>query len=201
MNALANRFVWIGIAALLVFLAWFFSDIVAYLLISAVFWFILTPVVNFLDYTEIFGKSLPRWLATVLCMVIFGFLITALGMFFIPKAVEQASVLTELDVAELMASFDDEVKSIESTFTKYGLSENPEAEVEKYLKEKVLMFFGQMGNVFSYIFGLTGNVIVGLFAFFFITFFFLKDESLVKRIMETLTPDKHSNKVSRVASN
>ncbi|MFY0672874.1 MAG: AI-2E family transporter [Bacteroidia bacterium] len=201
MNALANRILIVALVILGFFLVGFFSDIVAYLLISAVFWFILTPVVNFLDYTEIFGKSLPRWLATVLCMVIFLGLITGLGMFFIPKAVDQASVLTELDVGEVIASFENEVASLEETLTKYGLSENPEAAIESYLKDKVLSFFGQVGDIFGFIFGITGNVIVGLFAVLFITFFFLKDESLVKRIIEGATPDKHTNKVTRVMSN
>lgn len=201
MNSLANKILLATLALLVVFLAWFFSDIVAYLLISAVFWFILTPVVNFLDYTSIKGKSLPRWLATVLCMLIFAFLVTSIGMFFIPKAVEQGAVLTELDVSALVKSFDKEIKSLEETLVKYNVSQNPGEEVEQYIKVKVLTFFGQMGDVFGYIFGLTGNVIVGLFAVFFITFFFLKDESLVKNIIQGATPDKHTEKVSRVMSN
>ena len=201
MNSVANKIILGAFAIMLIFLAWFFSDIVAYVLISAVFWFILTPVVNFLDYTSIKGKSLPRWLATILCMLIFGFLITSLGMFFIPKAVEQGAVLTELDVKEVVKSFENEINELEQTLVTYNISQDPEQEVERYIKDKVLSFFGQMGNVFGYLFSLTGNVIVGLFAVFFITFFFLKDESLVKRIIEGATPDKHTEKVTRVMSN
>ena len=86
-------------------------------------------------------------------MVIFLALITGLGMFFIPKAVEQASVLTELDVSEVIPNFEKEVKSIEGTLTKYGISENPDAAIESYLKDKVLSFFGQVGDIFGFIFG------------------------------------------------
>jgi len=201
MNNLGNK-IFIGLFfALLVFLAWFFSDILAYVLISAVIWFILTPLVNFLDYTAIKGKSLPRWFATILALLIFTSIVTAMGMFFIPKAVDQATVLTDLDVNELITKLGKHVKTLENTLVKYNISQNPEAEIEQYIKTKVVGFFGQVGDVFGYIFSLTGNFIVGLFAVFFITFFFLKDESLVKRIIMGATPDKHLDKVARVLSN
>ena len=197
MTALANKVVVALVVVLMAFLAWFFSDVVAYLLISTVVWFMLTPVVNFLDYTAIAGKSLPRWLATLLSMMVFVGLLVGIGLFFIPRAVDQAAVLTQLDVGRL----EKPMESLEATLMKYGVSENPEAEIEVYLKDKVLSFFGQVGDVFGYVFGLTGNVIVGLFAVAFISFFFLKDESLVKRIISGATPSKHGEKVARVMSN
>lgn len=201
MTALANKIVIVLLVVFLGFLAWFFSDVVAYLLIASVVWFMLTPLVNFLDYTAIAGKSLPRWLATLLSMAVFVTLLVGIGLFFIPRAVEQAAVLTQLDVAELLKRLEEPVKNLEAVLVKYGVSENPEAEIEIYLKDKVLSFFGQVGDVFGYVFGLTGNVIVGLFAVAFISFFFLKDESLVKRIISGATPSKHGAKVSRVMSN
>lgn len=201
MTALANKIVVVMLVLFLGFLAWFFSNIVAYLLIATVVWFMLTPLVNFLDYTSIAGRSLPRWLATLLSMLIFLGVVVGIGLFFIPRAVDQAAVLTQLDVRELLSRLEGPVKSLEATLIKYGVSQNPEAEIETYLKDKVLSFFGQVGDVFGYVFGLTGNVLVGFFAVAFISFFFLKDESLVKRIVSGATPEKHSEKVRRVMSN
>ncbi|MBI1183689.1 AI-2E family transporter [bacterium] len=201
MSSLANKILLALVLALLFFLAWFFSDILAYVLISAVIWFILTPVVNFLDYTSVKGKSLPRWLATILSMLLFAGLITALGMYFIPRAVDQASVLTDLDVSELRTRFAKQLNRFEDILVKYNISKNPEADIEDYIKTKVVSFFGQVGDVFGYVFSMTGNFIVGLFAVFFITFFFLKDESLVKRIIQGATPERHEQKISRVLTN
>ncbi|MCB0736970.1 MAG: AI-2E family transporter, partial [Bacteroidetes bacterium] len=88
---LTNRIILIATLVLFGFTAWFFSDIVAYLLIAAGIWFVLTPLVNFLDYTGYKGKSLPRWAATLLAMIIFMGVLIGAGSFFIPLVIEQAS--------------------------------------------------------------------------------------------------------------
>ncbi|MBI3141813.1 MAG: AI-2E family transporter [Bacteroidetes bacterium] len=201
MSVLVNRVVWVSITALLVFLAWFFGDILAYVLIAAVVWFILTPLVNFLDYTSIKGRSLPRWVATLLALGMFFTLLTAVGMFFIPKIVEQASLLANLDIDYLIWQLGDGFASVDEAMRKYGISQDPAQDLSNYLKTKVVGFFGQMGDVVGYLFGLTGNVVVGLFAVLFISFFFLKDESLVRRIIHGATPEMHQERVSKVMTN
>lgn len=200
MSFYINRFVFVLVAVLVILLGWYLSDIVAYVLIAAAMWFILTPVVNFLDYTAIKGRSLPRWLATILCMMIFiGFLV-GLGWLFIPSAYEQTQILTELDTDQLFDQIESSVAGFEESVKDYGISDNPRQDLEVYVKEKVLRFF-DVGEIFGTLFSATGNFIVGLFAVMFITFFFLKDESLVKRIIEGVTPEKHTEKIRRVMSN
>jgi len=200
MSYYINRFVFIVVAMLIGVVAWYLSDIVAYVLIAAVIWFILTPVVNFLDYTSIKGRSLPRWLATVLSIIIFLGLITGIGFLFIPSAYEQATVLTELDTGEFLDQLEHSIAGLEDALKKYDISENPRNDLEHYISNKVVKFF-DVGEVFSTIFSLTGNFIVGFFAVLFISFFFLKDESLVKRIVQGVTPDKHTEKIKNVMSN
>lgn len=200
MSYYVNRFVFLVVAVLVALLAWYLSDVVAYVLISAAMWFILTPVVNFLDYTSIKGRSLPRWLATILCMLIFIGVLVGIASFFIPSAYEQTKILTEIDTDLLFDQLEESVVGFEQMIKSYGISEDPRVALENYVGDKVLKFF-DFGEIFGTIFSATGNLIVGIFAVMFITFFFLKDESLVKRIIQGLTPDKHTEKIGRVMSN
>lgn len=200
MSYYINRFVFVLVTVLMVLLAWYLSDVVAYVLIAAAMWFILTPVVNFLDYTSIKGRSLPRWLATILCMLIFVGMLVGIGWFFIPRAYEQTRMLTDIDTDLLFDQLETSVEGFEQTIKNYGITDNPRVALESYMKDKVVKFF-DFGEIFSTIFSATGNLIVGVFAVMFITFFFLKDESLVKRTIRGVTPDKHGNKIERMMSN
>ena len=204
MNNLAliwNRVLLLGLLVLLGFLAWFFSDIVAYLMISAVLWFILTPLVNFLDHTSIQGKSLPRWLATLLSMVSFIVVVFLLSLLFIPMAIEQAAILGNIEIDVLIDELAGPFERFENWLIEADLSEDPRGQAEIYIQDKVIGFFGQVGDVLGYIFSLTGNLLTGTFAVAFITFFFLKDESLVKRIILGATPDRFDDQIRRVLSN
>ena len=201
MTSLPHKIVVGLIFLFVVFIAWFFSDVVAYVLISMVFWFILTPVVNFLDYTAIKGRSLPRWLASILSIVIFGLLVAALGSFIVPKAVDQAVLMADLDVNGILKNFEPELKTIEDKLAKYNISDNPKEDIYAYFQSRFSIIFGQLGDLASVLLGMTGSFIMGIFAVFFITFFFLKDESLVKRIIVTITPDKYMDNVGRVMTN
>lgn len=201
MKYLTNKILGAGLLILFLFLAWFFSDIVAYLLIATVLWFILTPLVNFLDHTSVKGRSLPRWLATLLSMVAFITILFTIFSFFIPMAVDQAALLTEIDIQALLRELESPLRELEKLSAKYGISDNPKEQIETYLQDKMLNVFGQIGDVFGYLFGLTGNLLVGFFAVAFISFFFLKDEFLVKSIILGMVPDDATSKTQRVLSN
>lgn len=201
MNQLANRFLF-GISVLIIaFTAWFFSDIVAYILISMVTWFILTPLVNLLDHSSIKGYSLPRWLATLVSQVLFLLLIGILFYLFVPAAFEQAASLSSLDIDLILLSLEEPLGKLEAVLQRYEISSNPKEEIQTYFKNEVFYFFRQLGDLISYMVGLTGDLLVGIFAVGFISFFFLKDEDLVKRIILGLTPDEHDQRVRRVMSN
>lgn len=175
----------------------YFGDVLAYVSVSVVIWFMLTPLVNFLDYTGIRGKSLPRWLAAALGMAIFVGLFVLLGTLFFPVIVEQASVLASIDQNELIKAITDEFTQVETWLSNNGM--NLQQEVGNYIDK--VNIFGSMQSIAETTLSVAGNLIVAVFAVTFISFFFLKDESLVKRIIVGATPNKYMNHVNRVLSN
>lgn len=175
----------------------YFGDVLAYILVAVVIWFMLTPLVNFLDHTGIKGRSLPRWLAAALGMLIFVGLFVLLGTIFFPLIVEQASVLADIDQDAFISIITAEFTQFESWLSSNGMDFR--AELTSYIDK--VNIFGSMQSLVETALSLTGNLIIGLFAVTFISFFFLKDESLVKRIIVGATPTKYMNHVNRVLSN
>lgn len=199
MNAsqLLNRVILVATLVFIGFAAWFFSDIVAYLLISVVIWFMLTPLVNFLDYTGYKGRSLPRWLATLLAIIIFIGVFVALGFVFVPMAIEQGKVLANINQDKLLEELVAPFGQLESWLAENNI--NLKSEIEGQIQE--INVFGTIGDFLENLISLAGELIVGMFAVFFISFFFLKDESLVRRIILGATPDEYLEKTGHVLSN
>ncbi len=61
-----------------------------------------------------------------------------------------------------------------------------------------LFSFEWFKAVFNNVFGFVGKVLVGVFAVLFMSFFALKDGFLFSRVVFTLTPDQHLEKIKRI---
>lgn len=182
--------------------AWYFSDVLAYIIIAAVVSFLLTPLVNKLDNIHYKEKYFPRWLATIIAMLTLIAVFVGIGFVFIPLLIHQVEVLTKVDYQQLAMNLQEPLHKLELWFIKLGV-EDPEAQLQSYIQETAssLVSFTQVGDLINIVLGLTGNVVIGFFAVTFITFFFLKDEHLVKRIILGTTPDAIVDKVATSISN
>lgn len=196
------RTIIIGALILLIigFLVWYFQAILSYLLISAVFALIIRPLRNSLARIRIRKHHLPAWIIAILCLLCLYSVIVALFFVFVPLIADQAYAFSQIEPQKLIKSLEEPVKYLEDLMVKYQISDNPEIMAQSFFHQKITTFLNitNLGNIFNYFVSLTGDAFIAFFSITFITFFFTKDSTLPKRIILTITPNKHMEKMETV---
>ena len=160
--------------------------VLIYICIAAVISLIARPLILFLRNKLKF----PNTLAVIFTMFLYiGITFGIIGLF-IPLITEQSESLSLLQTDKLSAS-------LESTFI----------EIDKYFKTKnidildelkstdLFSGFSQIPNIVNGIISAFGSISAGLFSVLFISFFFMKDSLLLKRVLLTLTPTGKERKM------
>ena len=201
MNSSYRKYiVWFISIVIIGYLAWFFSWIVSYILISTVFSLILKPLKKGIERVRIGRLAIPPWLNAIICIAVLYTLILAFISAFVPLIWQQAYALSNIDTAKVIENFEKPLQYIEEFMIKYQISENPSEMARQYLNKRIEEVFdiGNIRSIFSSFVGFTGNLFVTLFAVTFITFFFTKDNKLPKQIILSIVPAKHARKTHRV---
>jgi predicted PurR-regulated permease PerM len=194
---------WIYILAIVILLAmaWYFHTIIAYILVAGVISLIGEPVIRLLLKLEVKGKQLSR--AAAASLTIFGLLAFFGGIIsaFIPMVTHEARKLSNVNINEVLASIQGPIESAQDYINQFKLTEQPIV-IENELKTFLTNVFdlSDVGNSLQYVAGLTGDIFIAFFAITFITFFFLKDQGLLKGMIMTLVPSGYEERFGKVMS-
>ncbi len=191
-QVLRYSFIVLGII-LGVFIIWYFSHIVAYILISAVLSLIGRPLVELLGRVKIWKKHIPKSLRALLALATIWVLLVSFFRFIIPMIAGELNNLSQIDTQSVLVSLNDPIHYLERVIDKYQISDNGEFTVQKFINDKLLSIFNVsfITNFFSNLAGTLGNIFLAFFSVTFITFFFLRDENLFAESILSLVPDKH----------
>jgi predicted PurR-regulated permease PerM len=183
------------------FLVWFFSTIIAYILIAAVLSIIGHPVVRFLTNIKIGKHNFPESLAAMLTLLLMYFIIFMIFWLIAPMIAHQADLLSGIDAPTLKNSLKEPLNYVQETLVKYNLI-SPDKDIEDSISKQLAEVVGltQFSSLINSIVTFVQNLIVALFAISFITFFFLKDEKLFFKMIMTVTPVTYHNEVRHVLS-
>lgn len=199
MNQLV-RYIIIGfIVALVAFLVWYFSSIVAYILISAVLSLVGKPIVDFISSIRIRNWSPPRFVGASIALMAIWLLFIAFFRIMIPLVIAQFNELGSIDVQGLVTSFAEPINAIQQ-FIQHYLPKSAQAFVlQDFLINKISGIFtvSMISNAFSSTANLLINLLVALFSISFITFFFLKDDTLFFKSVILLFPEKYEVQITR----
>ncbi|PKP23838.1 MAG: AI-2E family transporter [Bacteroidetes bacterium HGW-Bacteroidetes-22] len=181
---------------LLIILAWFFSDITWYILISAVLSFIGAPVVSFFDRLKFRGWSVPHGISTLMALLFIFLLLVVIFSLFVPLIVTEARVISSIDIQRLNEAMSQFSTSIESWLLSMKFIE-PGQQIDDLLLAQLEPFMGMatFGNIFKNIVGFASSLLMGVFSILFITFFFLKDDRLFMRIILLFADESSERRV------
>ena len=199
MNKLARYIIIISVVAIVLFIAWYFSNIIIYILISAVLSIIGRPLVMFFDKLKFGRYSCPHWLSATLSLLTIFFVAFMFFYTFIPLVSSQLKELASVNISQL-------VEHISKSF--HGFEEKiqdliPGAEqfsLNQFLSENLTSYFNfsSIVNVFGSVSNMLVKFTMALFCVFFITFFFLKEDNLLTSGITILFPKKHEQSISQV---
>lgn len=185
----------IALAALVCF---FFSSVLAYILLAFVVSLIGQPVLRLLRRIKIKGKSAPDAVLAIFTIVIIFALLFFVVLQVVPVVtgiVGEASWMNEQESLDQNNIMDQTNEWIIQMFPWVG----EEFDGVRLLIEKVSEVFdlsnisGILGSVASAVAGIA----VGLFSVIFISFFFIKDDTLFGRIVGSLVPDSIEERVKK----
>lgn len=188
------RYILIALGILLgSYLIWRFSHIVSYIIISVVLSLIGRPLVELLGRLKLRGKSLPKILRALFTLISIWTLFILFFYFIIPLVTSELEQLSKIDTNSFLTTLQDPIQQLENTIDKFMVDSDEKFAVQEYVKGELSSIFNVSlaTSIFTSAASALGNVFIALFSITFITFFFLKDETLFAESILSVVPDKH----------
>jgi len=198
---LRNLLVIIGIG-LLIFLFWYFRNIVAYVLIAGVISLVGRPVVDQLNSIHIKKLSFPKALSALLTLVLIWCLIILFFAVFIPLISAQIQTLSTIDSRAIVALAQEQLGRLETLLRTVNRDLPADMSVIDMAAQQVseVLNISFIQNFVGSTMGILGNIAVAAFSISFIAFFFLKDESSFYETIMIIVPEKYEDKMARALS-
>lgn len=175
------------------FIVWYFSDIVIYILISAVLSLIGKPLVDGLTKAKIGHWELPKWFAATVTLCTMWAIVAVLISFLTPLIYDKVKLITSQGVTSINSFVDKPLADITAFLAQNnintGLTDHGSI-ITTELYAKLSSFFDLTLNGVTSIIDSVVSLFVALFSISFITFFFLKEDHLFKSIVLNLFPPK-----------
>ena len=184
-----------GLIIMILFIM-FFPNIVGWILISVVVAMIGGPLVNLMTKIRYRKFHFPRWLAALITILTFMFVIFLFFRFLIPLIASQVNEFQKLDTNTISTGLDEPIKQIDAFIIDNNLVSEEDFSIEELVSNKLqsLINIGDIGTLVSNIFSKLGNLLMAVFSIIFISFFFLKEQTLFDTGVLAMVPANSEEK-------
>ncbi|BDD03414.1 AI-2E family transporter [Aureibacter tunicatorum] len=181
------------IAFFIVFMAWYFSNIFAYVIISVVISTILRPLTNYLNQINFFKLRIPRPLAVLLSFLAMILVLSIFVFLFVPLISDQIEVLSTLDYDNLIVDVFKPLEKLEDFLIENSLTDSEMGFLVEGARQKTIDMFKNINfsNLLNGVVSVTGSFFVGALAVIFITFFLLLENGLLRNLIVKLIPNEY----------
>lgn len=200
-KTLRNFLVIIGFG-LLIFLLWYFRNIVAYVLIAGVISLVGRPLVDFFNAIHIRKHSFPKALSALLTLVLIWGLIFMFFAVFIPVISSQVETLSKIDARSIVSLAEQQLGRLEQLLRLANKDLPADMSVIDFAAQRVseVLNISFIQDFIGSLMNILGNVAIAAFSISFIAFFFLKDEGLFYETIMILVPEKYELNMQRALS-
>ena len=181
---------------ILVCLSVLFFKILIYILISLVLFFIFYPLTRKIEKIKLGNKKIPDSLASLITLFVILACVSGLFMVIVPPLIKEAEFLSNLNIFDVIRNILNEFPGVKNVLFKLGTEEDLHNNLINQANEYINT--DNISDAINHIFRYFGTITGGTLCVLFITFFFLKDEQLVKNAILTLTPTEHENEIKEV---
>jgi len=182
-------------------MAWYFSDVLLYIIIAAVLSILGRPMTRFLMLRKIGRFPINSTLAAIVTLLIIILIVTGFLMTIVPLINNQALMIAEINTMEVSEYFAVFQTNVHDLLVAYNII--PKEQSLQFYLEQQLIDLVQMINVtgfFGSLISTTGSILMGIFVVLFLSFFFLQDDQMLKNSILTILPDKYADDTKRVLS-
>jgi predicted PurR-regulated permease PerM len=183
--------------AAILFIVWYFSSIVAYILISAVLATIGKPLVDALSKLHIKGFKVPKWLAAVVTLIVIWGVVAMFFTLFIPFVFSKMGQLSQVDIPHILESFREPILRLQEYIQRLFSVNSHDFSIMDELSGQLSAIFSMdsVHTLLSSVVSVLSNTAVALFSITFITFFFLKQDGLFMNMLIAIFPKKHEQNI------
>lgn len=188
---LAGYIIKLGTLAAVLAVCWYFKNVLIYIIIAFVVSLIGYPVMARLRKIKIKGKSAPDWLLALLTIVVIIFFLLLLVTQIIPLV---SNIVRDVSAMNGSTYFDSNpIEKLNDWLIATFPSLNADFDVTTLLMDKLkeLVNFSSVSGLVGSVASVVSSAFVGLFAVVFISFFFIKDDTLFEKIISAFVPDRH----------
>ena len=180
---------------------WYFSNIVAYVLIAWVISMLGQPLMRFLYQLRIGKWHLPPSVSALLVMSLFLLILVSLVAIFVPLVVEQANNLSEIDYKAFENGLKQPIKELTSLGHRFGLIK-PKEDLIVALENSFSAWFSPslVSDFFRNMLVTASSIAIGTVSVLFISFFFLKERNMFTEIVAQLVPHQYDAGIREAVS-
>ena len=196
-DKLAGYLIKLGIAAAVIALCLYFKNVLIYIIIAFVVSLIGRPVMQLLRKIKIKGKTAPEWLLAIITILVVFSLLALLITQIIPLVSNIIRDVSAINGQHYFGSnpIDRFNEWMIATFP--DLDRNFDITTVFLTKIKELVNISNVSVIVGSVASAVSSVFVGLFSVVFISFFFIKDDTLFERIVCALVPDRHEQTTAK----
>ena len=188
-----------AVAAAVLFLVWYFSAIVVYILVSAVLAIMGRPLVKRLSSLRVKRWRVPRSVAALATLAVIWAVAAVLCALFVPLVFNKVNQLADVDFAAVINSLGEPTARLQHDLqelfalpeSSFSLSE----ELTALLRNVVDL--GSLNTLVSSVVGMLFSSVIAFFSVSFITFFFLKEDDLFYTMVTALFPERYHQNITR----
>lgn len=185
--------------AAILFLVWYFSSVVIYILVSAVLAIMGRPLVSWLLRIDVRGRRLPRWAAATVTLLVIWIVVATILSLCIPLVFNKINEFTALDFTSVLASVEEPISHAQTYLqrmfalpeTEFSLTDTLIATLMELVDDQTI------NNAFASIINIAISTLITAFSISFITFFFLKEDGLFYSMVKAMFPERLQQNVTR----
>ena len=188
--------------AILFVLAWYFRYIVACGIIALVLTFIGRPFMLMLKQVKYKKFYINNSLAAAITLVVIIFIIAGLFRGVVPLLISQITAFSTINIDNVLTYYEEPINNLTLFLSEIGIIEGDDS-LQTFFSKKAMEIFHKMNynHLISEIFSLTWNFVLGIFTTLFFTFFMLKENRLVRKVIEAVTPNDYMEEIRRIENN
>jgi len=181
------------------FMAWYFFNILVYIIVAGVISLMGQPLVEVLSKLRIGKFSMPKTVAALITIVSLLGILVGLGFLFVPAISRQAELISKINVAEVVNYFAGVIDRLQGLLLSYDIIQTDEtlqSILDRQLRSVIQVT--DFSNIMEKLLNATTTVFIGLFSVLFLSFFFLRDRHLLRNGILLFAPDRFQVEVQNV---
>lgn len=196
-DRLAKHIINLGAFAIIALLCWYFRSVLIYIIVAFVISLIGQPVFRALKQITVKGKSAPDWLLSVFTLVSIILILALIVTQVVPIV---SGIIRDALAMNNAITFDrDMLDRINAWIINLFPDLGRDFDIVNFGlgKLKEVTSFSGVSSILGSVASVVASIAIGIFSIVFISFFFIKDDTLFGKIVGALVPDRIEESVGK----